>query len=187
MYLCGLNFIFTTMKKIALNLKTAGLMILAVGTIALTSCGKTKGCTDARADNHNTAAEEDDGSCDIAGTVNKFANSSVQAPWTFTITGAGTYTVYVGSQATPSDYTFLATTNMGLGGNVPDFNLTFNVNKNVATLANAPYDVQGPGNGEISSATFTYNSATSATLTATFVNFDTAEINGTFTDQGTRP
>ena len=60
------------MKNLKIDLtliKTHGkvLFILMLFTFLITSCGKKKGCTNTIATNFDSSAEEDDGSCQVAG------------------------------------------------------------------------------------------------------------------------
>jgi hypothetical protein len=74
--------------------------IAAVFLVGISSCTKTKGCTDPTATNYNASAEQDDGTCAYAGNVVfYYATSGTNA--TVVINGQ-TGTVTTAFSSTPS-------------------------------------------------------------------------------------
>jgi hypothetical protein len=76
------------MKKVKLIL-----MITVVGlfSIAITSCSKTEGCTSSIADNYDSDADDDDGSCRCSGTI--IFDNHVNEDYTITSSTGNTWIV----------------------------------------------------------------------------------------------
>ncbi len=153
------------MKKTLINLALAAL--LGFGAVTISGCGKEKGCTDERADNFDSAAEEDDDSCDETATVGKFAGI-----WKFG-------NVYEINITRSGEYRVSVTSDFGFNGVNPT-SVNGSVSQSTITIPN-----QSLYQGNIS-GTITYVNASQITFVYTLSGFGASGGDGSYTDVLTR-
>jgi len=75
------------------------LITLAVGSMAfMTSCSKVDGCTNSKANNYDSAATDDDGSCECASTIT-FSNYDNEDYTIVSSSGSSFYIAAYGTKA----------------------------------------------------------------------------------------